>query len=43
MNDKYQNLCILDDLVFSNKKYQHFLRKAEKRIHLVLFHIGIFL
>ena len=25
INDKYQNLCIFHDLVFSNKKYQRFL------------------
>ena len=25
INDKFQNLCIFDDLVFSNKKYQLFL------------------
>ena len=29
INDKYQNLCISDDLVFCNKKYQHFLLNVE--------------
>ena len=29
INDKYQNLCIFDDLVFSNKKYPHFLLNVE--------------
>ena len=29
IDDKYQNLCIFDDLVFSNKKYPHFLHNVE--------------
>ena len=45
INDKYQNLCIFDDLgIFSNKKISvHFLLNQEKQIHLVaLYHIDIF-
>ena len=36
INDKYQNLCIFDDLVFSNKKYQHFLLNVENCIRVVV-------
>ena len=39
INNEHQNLCIFDDLVFSNKKYQHFLLKVEKQIHLVVLYL----
>ena len=29
INDKYQNLCIFDDLVLVIKKFQHFLLNVE--------------
>ena len=44
INDKFQNLCIFDDLLFSNKKYPHFLHNVENLIQAVaLYLIDIFL
>ena len=42
INEKYQNLSIFDDLVFSNKKYQHFFSMLKIKYKLLFYITSIF-